>query len=253
MNIELRGKTLRIVSEEILLIDGLRILLQRKNMRSIRLSVRPDGMLRVGAPVFVKREEVVRFVKANKAWAERAQNHVQEQKSRSENFRKHTFDNGDEFLFWGRALKLQVNHADAAASVRVEEGRLVMQIRPEAPKRLRANLLNAFFTHELQTKISELVNLWLKKMQERPLKQLRFRDMRSRWGSCFSKERRVCFNTRLVFLPEPCVEMIVVHELCHLKENSHNERFHLLMQTYLPDCKVREKELKVFAKRFGII
>lgn len=244
---------MRVVSQEILLIDGLRIVLQRKNIRSIRLSVRPDGMLRVGAPLFVKKEEVVRFVKTNIAWAERAQSRVLEQNSRREDFFKHTFENGDEFLLWGQALKLEIIHADAPPSVRVEGNRMVLQIRHGAPKRMRAALVNAFFLQELRAKMAGLVNIWLEKMQEGPLQELRFRNMRSLWGNCVGRERRVCFNSRLVFVPEACVEMIVVHELCHLKESSHNQRFHSLMQTYLPDYKVRGLELKAFAKWFGVV
>ena len=56
----------------------------------------------------------------------------------------------------------------------------------------------------------------------------------SRWGQCNVKERTICFSIYLLLLPEWCVEHVVVHELCHLLEPSHNARFHALMDKYFP-------------------
>lgn len=61
-----------------------------------------------------------------------------------------------------------------------------------------------------------------------------YRAMISRWGMCNVKTRRICFSTYVLLLPEWCVEHIVVHELCHLLEPSHNQRFHQLMDLYYP-------------------
>lgn len=61
-----------------------------------------------------------------------------------------------------------------------------------------------------------------------------YKPMISRWGMCNVKERSICFSTYLVLLPEWCAEHVVVHELCHLLEPSHNARFHALMDRYFP-------------------
>lgn len=63
---------------------------------------------------------------------------------------------------------------------------------------------------------------------------IQYKSMISRWGICNIRERKVCFSLYLLLLPEWCVEHVVVHELCHLLEPSHNARFYALMDRYFP-------------------
>ena len=75
-----------------------------------------------------------------------------------------------------------------------------------------------------------------------------FRPMISRWGVCNVKDRNICFSTYLLLLPEWCVEHVVVHELCHLLEPSHNARFHALMDKYFPRWREARRETRRIAK-----
>lgn len=61
-----------------------------------------------------------------------------------------------------------------------------------------------------------------------------YKPMISRWGVCKFKDRSICFSLYLLLLPDWCIEHVVVHELCHLLEPSHNARFHALMDRYYP-------------------
>lgn len=76
------------------------------------------------------------------------------------------------------------------------------------------------------------------------VKQLAYRNMKSRWGSCKPSTGRVCINTRLALYPPDCLEYVVVHELVHMLEPSHNERFHALMDRFLPDWRDRRRRLR---------
>ena len=69
-----------------------------------------------------------------------------------------------------------------------------------------------------------------------------YKPMISRWGVCNVKVRSICYSTYLLLLPDWCVEHVVVHELCHLLEPSHNARFHALMDKYYPNWKAARKE-----------
>ena len=66
----------------------------------------------------------------------------------------------------------------------------------------------------------------------------------SRWGQCNTKDRSICISTYVLLLPEWCVEHVVVHELCHLLEPSHNARFHVLMDKYFPHWREARKETR---------
>ena len=77
---------------------------------------------------------------------------------------------------------------------------------------------------------------------------VRYKPMISRWGICNVKERCICYSTYLLLLPDWCVEHVVVHELCHLLEPSHNTRFHALMDKYYPRWKEARRETRKIAK-----
>ncbi|MBQ7419732.1 MAG: DUF45 domain-containing protein [Prevotella sp.] len=72
-----------------------------------------------------------------------------------------------------------------------------------------------------------------------------YKAMISRWGVCNVKDKSICFSIYLLLLPEWCIEHVVVHELCHLLEPSHNTRFHLLMDRYFPRWREARRETKI--------
>ena len=91
--------------------------------------------------------------------------------------------------------------------------------------------------------VAPLLEIWEPIIGVR-VKKLAFRNMKSCWGSCQPATGRVCINTRLVLYPPRCLEYVVVHELVHMLEPSHNARFHELMDGFLPDWRERRKLLR---------
>lgn len=77
---------------------------------------------------------------------------------------------------------------------------------------------------------------------------VRYKPMISRWGMCNVKDHSICYSTYLLLLPDWCIEHVVVHELCHLLEPSHNARFHALMDKYYPRWKEARKETRKLSK-----
>lgn len=75
-----------------------------------------------------------------------------------------------------------------------------------------------------------------------------YKPMISRWGMCKVKDRSICYSTYLLLLPDWCVEHVVVHELCHLLEPSHNARFHALMDHFYPQWREARRETRRVAK-----
>ena len=75
-----------------------------------------------------------------------------------------------------------------------------------------------------------------------------YKPMISRWGMCRVKDRSICISTYVLLLPEWCVEHVVVHELCHLLEPSHNARFHALMDKFFPKWREARKETRSVSK-----
>lgn len=98
----------------------------------------------------------------------------------------------------------------------------------------------------LKGQLTERIAFWAPKMGVRP-NGFKIRKMKTRWGSCNVQTHHMTFNMELAYVPEDCLEYVVVHELSHLIEPSHNERFWRTMETYLPDAKERRKKLKGYS------
>lgn len=95
----------------------------------------------------------------------------------------------------------------------------------------------------LKALVEPMVERHAKEMDVR-LSVVHYKPMISRWGMCKVKDRSVCISTYVLLLPEWCVEHIVVHELCHLLEPSHNARFHALMDKFFPKWREARKETR---------
>ena len=98
-------------------------------------------------------------------------------------------------------------------------------------------------TERIRALVEPMIERHAKVMGVLP-KSVCYKPMISRWGMCNVKERSVCYSTYLLLLPDWCVEHVVVHELCHLLEPSHNARFHALMDKYFPKWKEARKETR---------
>ena len=95
---------------------------------------------------------------------------------------------------------------------------------------------------KLKALVEPLVERYAKVMGVSP-SSVCYKPMISRWGICKVKERSICFSTYLLLLPDWCVEHVVVHELCHLLEPSHNARFHALMDQFFPEWREARKRM----------
>ena len=77
-----------------------------------------------------------------------------------------------------------------------------------------------------------------------PMPTLRFREMKSRWGSCIPSKQAITINLRLALYPEECLEYILIHELCHFLQADHSAKFYAWMDHFLPDWRQRRQRLK---------
>lgn len=224
--------------------EGIQIEVRQKPVRSLRLTVRKDGSAALTVPLGLSPARVERFLQANRQWLLRNARKAKERHQADRSCLTHSFTDGERFVCWGSTLTLRINEKAPRTLVHAQDGILHLDsAKPLSPAQ-RLAAVNAWYARQLRGRADRLIARWLAAMREPPLAQVRFRLMTSRWGSCKPKDRVVCLNSRLVFYPEVCLEEVIVHELCHLKEPTHNARFHALMSLYLPDYKARSVLLK---------
>ena len=94
---------------------------------------------------------------------------------------------------------------------------------------------------KLKALVEPMVEHYAKEMGVKP-SLVYYKPTISRWGQCNVKKRSICISAYVLLLPDWCVEHVVVHELCHLLEPSHNHRFHALMDKFFPRWREARKE-----------
>lgn len=229
-----------------MIFDDIEIDAQVKNIRTMRLSVKRDGTPTLSIPINMPKERVLLFLQKNRNWLHEKIEQAQSRQQHEEDLCTHEYLEGEIFTFLGEKFPLHILCNAHATTVECLDGKLVLNSSKPLKTRQRMAAVNAWYMQQLQKIIMGYINKWLPLMKEKPLSEVRFRKMKSQWGSCAPYRRVLCFNTWLVFSPTECIEEVVVHELCHLKEASHNARFHALMEYYLPDYKERNRKLRQY-------
>ena len=214
-------------------VNGVSVLVTRKNVKYLRLRFLPSkNEVHASIPFGVGDEELRAFIASHTDWIKKRQTMLKEQA---------VVVNENEAYLLGQCYPLRC-FADSRASYAVMENSIDLYLpNPDAPEQRQALLLH-IYRAELLAVLDELVPQWAQAMEVSP-KEWRIRQMRTRWGTCNPTHKRVWFSLELAKRERRLIEYIVVHELCHLYEHGHNARFYALMDRYLPDWRVRKREL----------
>jgi predicted metal-dependent hydrolase len=216
-------------------VSGIKVEVVRKDIKNLHLGVYPPhGRVRVAAPLVVN-DEAVRLAVIDKlGWIKRQKAKFAEQPRQTQR----EMVNGESHYFLGQRYRLRVHERDAPASVAVRGvASLDLFVRPGASAEQREAVLLHWYREQLKALIPPLLEKW------QPILGVQARDwgikkMKTKWGSCNPTAKRLWFNLELAKKPAICLEYLVVHELVHLLERNHTERFTALMNGFLPNWSV---------------
>lgn len=212
----------------------------RKDIKNLHLGVYPPhGRVRVAVPLVISDEAVRLAVVEKLGWVKRQRLKFAEQPRQSQR----EMVNGESHYFLGKRYRLRLHEVDAPARVALR-GVATLDIftRPSASAEVRAEVLSAWYREQLKALVPALLHKWQRKLKVQP-SAWGVKKMKTKWGSCNTSSGRIWINLELAKRPVQCLEYIVVHELVHLLERSHGERFMALMDKYLPDWRARKKLL----------
>lgn len=212
----------------------------RKDIKNIHLAVYPpDGRVRVAVPLRVDDEAVRLAVISKLSWIRRQQSRFAGQERQSA--REYVFR--ESHYYWGNRYLLNVIEYDAPPKVVLRnKNTLELTIRPGSDQAKREQVLLACYRSELKTAIMPLIAKWENTIGV-DVADWGVKRMKTRWGSCNIEARRIWLNLELVKKPPRCLEYIVVHEMVHLLERKHNDRFIGLMDQFLPQWRLIRAEL----------
>ena len=220
-------------------IAGIVVKVTKKNIRNIHLAVYPpEGKVTLACPETTQDETIRLYLTSKIGWIRR-QRKVLEEKERQS---PREYVSRETHYFLGKAYLLKVISTEGPYAVEVGKKFIVMHVHPNTSKARREELMREWYRAELKKLLTGIIEKWEKKMELR-LDDWQVRQMKTKWGSCNPKKKHILLNLELAKKPVHCIEYIVVHELVHLLERTHNEHFVALMDRYLPNWKRLRDEL----------
>jgi predicted metal-dependent hydrolase len=221
-------------------VNGLTVDVVRKNIKNLHLAVYPPhGRIRVAAPLRVNDEAVRLAVISRLAWIKRQQGKFENQERES----KHEYVNGESHYFQGARYRLNVVQHNAPGKVIIRNKKYIdMYARPNSDASQRERIMSNWYRAYLRETVPPLIEKWEKKIGIKAA-DWGIKQMKTKWGTCNIKERRIWLNLELAKKSERCLEYVIVHELVHLLERQHNENFLDLMNKFMSSWKQYREEL----------
>ena len=221
-------------------ISSLEVEIDRKDIKNLHLSVHPpEGRVRVAAPLDVDDDEVRAYVISKLGWIKKHQESLVTQFRQSP---RH-YVTGESHYVGGQRYLLDVVELNGINEIEFHgKGTLRMKVPNKLDLQKKTDLMERWLRVRLSEKLDEMVPRWAAKMGVE-VAEWKIKKMKTKWGSCNHKQKRIWLNLELAKQPDRCVEYIVVHELAHLIEPTHNETFVAVLNEFMPGWSELKQEL----------
>jgi hypothetical protein len=210
-----------------------------KDIKNVHLSVYPPaGRVRIAAPSRMSLDTIRVFAVSKLDWIKRQQKKLREQERETP---REYLDRESHYL-WGKRYLLSVAVSEQAPSVALRHSRMILTVRARTDRAAKAAIVAQWYRRQIRAAVPELIEKW-KPLLRVGVNRVFVQQMRTRWGSCNPRARTIRLNTELAKKPKECLEYIVVHELVHLLEPTHNARFVALMDRVMPRWQFQRERL----------
>lgn len=211
----------------------------RKNIKNVHLSVHPpDGHVTLTAPSKTRLDVARAYAISKLGW-------IREQQEKLINQARETprdYIERESHYLWGRRYLLTVVEHDAKPSVSVDHKRITLSVRPGSDHAKRASVIHEWHKSLLHELIPALIAKWEPKLGVK-VNAYFLQRMKTKWGSCNHQAGNIRLNTELVKKPKDLVEYVVMHEIAHLVEPTHNERYVAILNRHYPTWRDVREEL----------
>lgn len=220
-------------------LEGIVLDVVRKRVRYLRVSVcPPSGRVRLTVPLRMSAGFARAFAASKLDWIRRQQQKLRE---RPRSVAPQYVD-GERHDVFGQSYALKVIHENGPPAVQMAGNELTLRVRPDTSAAGREAVVTRWHARLLETALPPLIARWEPVLRVE-VGRASVRRMKTRWGSCTPRSRHLRFSTELAKCPPACLEYVVVHEMVHLLEHSHNRRFVGFMDRFLPDWRALRLEL----------
>lgn len=215
------------------------ILVTRKAIKNVHLSVHPpDGRVTMAAPTATRLEVARAYAISKLGW-------IRAQQQKLENQARETprqYIERESHYLWGRRYLMTVEHQEAKPSVRLDHKRITLTVRRGCDARKRAEVIHEWHKSLLHSVVPRLISKWEMKLKVRVAGYF-LQRMKTKWGSCNHQAGHIRLNTELVKKPKDLLEYVIVHEMTHLLEPTHSDRFVAILDEHYPSWREARGEL----------
>jgi len=224
---------------ETIQIGEIAIAVARKNIKHVHLSVHPpSGRVTLVAPEGTRPEVARAYALSKLAWIRHQQAKMRGQARET----PREFIERESHYLWGRRYLLTVQEGEAKPSVGIDHRRIVLTIRPGTSRPKREAVIHDWHKSLLHDVLPELIQKWEAKLGV-DVAGYFLQRMKTKWGSCNHRARNIRLNTELVKKPKDLLEYVVVHEMVHLIEPTHSDRFLTILGKHYPAWREARAEL----------
>lgn len=217
----------------------------QKNIKHLHLRVySSNGQVKVSAPKSMTMNAIRVFLISKLGWIKKQQQKLRAQKREA----PREYVDRESHYFNGKRYLLKVLEHNSPAKVRLNSQTIELCVRPRTSIDKRRSLLNEWYRQQLKRVVPQIIEKYEKLMDVRVC-EFGIKLMKTKWGTCNPKAKRIWLNLELAKKPSECLEYIVVHEMVHLLEQSHNSRFVSYMDKFMPKWRFYKEELNRLSAR----
>ena len=220
-------------------IKDITVELIRKNVKNINLRItQPEARIKVSAPNRMPVEMVYAFVISRYDWI---LSHKEKLLERIGDMPIY-FNDGEPHYYQGQSLALKIINSNSTPEVTVNGDILELYIKGNSSIEKRKFAIEAWYRRELKKQIPILISKY-EQLMKLKVEEFGVKKMKTRWGTCNPRAKRIWLNLELAKKPNDCLEYVVLHEMTHFLEPKHNQRFYGFVEQYMPNWKIVEKKL----------
>lgn len=220
-------------------VSGIIVEIIRKKIKNLNIGVYPpEGRVRVAAPSRMSMDAIRLALAGRVEWIRKHQAKF----AGRERLSPREYSTGETHYYLGKRYRLNVLLTEGRPSVQIRYSTIELHIPPESSVAYREALLYHWYRIQLKEQVPELLAKWESIIGVQAA-DWGVKRMKTKWGTCNITGRRIWLNLELIKKPVVCLEYIIVHELMHLLERLHNDRFNALMDKFMPLWRQSREEL----------
>jgi predicted metal-dependent hydrolase len=210
-----------------------------KDIKNIHLSVHPPkGRVSISAPFRMKLDIIRIFAVSKLGWIKRQQKKLQEQERETQ---REYLDRESHYV-WGKRYLLSISEVSQKWSVELKHKRMILRVRSGTDENKKHSIIEEWYRTQLKQEASDLIAKWEALIGVKVSRYF-VQRMKTKWGSCNHRASSIRLNTDLAKKPKECLEYIIVHEMAHMLEPTHNARFIALMNQFMPKWQFLRNQL----------